>query len=222
MRRIVRAWLAIATITCIGTTNALAQVICSECVLGLYGDIGRTWNVGVAHPNFIHSIYLGLDLAAPETGWITLEFSIHGMRPAEDGIIITNVAWLTSTQPNIIIGTINAPADTSASSAGTGGINVAWPTCVVGSQTVARIDYLFFAPLVNKVFTVKRRYPPTNPAYLPRPLLYRCDDPNFTPAHLSTGCFILNWNGDPAVLACLDGPVEVEPRNWSGMKALYR
>jgi len=193
---------------------------CFDSVLGIYDDPARSSTMGQSTPGTIKSVYLGIDFAAGETGLTAIEFSIAGVRFDVDAILLIATEW--SPPPAVILGvSVSAPVDTTASSAGSGGVVVAWPLCLAGSRTLARIDLLHFAPVVDKVLQVKRRYPTTNSQWR-TPVFVRCDSPNFTSVRLTGGCYILNWSGNPDVLACLDGPVGVEPRTWTGMKALYR
>jgi hypothetical protein len=175
--------------------------------------------MGTAGTAVLKDIYLGLDLAAPESGFTGLEFSIDGLRSDTEGILVTGVFW--SVPPGLIIGDIHAPVDTAVTSTGLGGMNVAWAQCQVGSQTVARIQFLFFTPRVDHVLVVKRKYPTSNPLYR-APIFTRCNFPDFTAVRVTSACYVLNWTGDPAVISCLDGPVGVEPRTWTGMKSLFR
>jgi hypothetical protein len=201
--------------------SAEAQILnCPDCVLGIYDDEARTSTFGTASPNMPKQIYLGIDYGPPLNELSGIEFSVSGMRNVEHGIFIMSVDWVNP--PFVIIGPgIQAPADTSATSMGVGGVTAAWAQCQLGSRTLARITFISFAAQVNRVFQVKRKYPPSNLQYN-APVVTKCNDPIYTTYRVHGGCYILNWNGDPSVLACLDGPVAVEQRAWSGVKALYR
>jgi len=189
-------------------------------VLGIYDDVERTTTMGKSPFWVIKSVYLGIDFGQPESGQSSIEFSIAGMRSDIDAIIVTAITW--SPAPAVTIGPhIQSPADTTAASTGTGGVVVAWSGCLPGGRTLARIDFLLLTPLVNKVLQVKRRYPTTNPNWR-TPVFLRCDGPPSTTERMRGGCYILNWSGHPDVLACLDEPVAVEPRTWTGVKSLFR
>jgi hypothetical protein len=204
---------------------ALAQIPnCLDCVLGLYDNEARTLVMGNSTPGVVKTIYLGIDYAPPETELQGLEFSIHGMRSDTDGILILEQDWLVP--PAIILGSsISAPNDTIMGSMATGGLTIGWQNCLTGSRTLLRLSFVHFAPAVNRVFKVMHKFPPSNANYFRLPVIVRCDEPNFTSVRIGTHsrpCYILNWDGDPDALACVDGPVAVEPRAWSSVKALFR
>jgi hypothetical protein len=224
MRRALSA-AAVSVILLIGfVRSAPAQVApaCFDCVIGLYDDPARTSAIGTSTPGTVKSIYLGIDYAPGVTGLLGMEFSIHGMRSDTDGILVGAIEWVVP--PTVVLGpSLIAPADTSATSMGVGGQTLAWQQCQVGSRTLARIDFLHFMPLVNKVFKIMRKFPQSNPpAYQGRPVIVLCDPPTFTSVRVSGSCYILNWNGDPNVLSCIDAPIGIEQRAWSSVKALYR
>jgi hypothetical protein len=202
--------------------HAQPSPACFDCVIGLYDNAARTAVIGTSTPSMVKSIYLGIDYAPGVTGLAGMEFSIAGMRSVEDGIFLITIDWVVP--PTAVLGPgLIAPADTSATSTGVGGQTIAWMQCQVGSRTLARLDFVHFTPLVNKVFQIKRKYPQSNPTfYRGSPIIVLCDPPSFTAVRVSGGCYILNWDGDPNVLACIDAPVAVEQRAWSSVKALYR
>ena len=70
-------------------------------------------------------------------------------------------------QPGVIFGLVQAPTDTTSTSMGTGGVLVGWTSCQVNA--LARIRFIHFQPVVNHVFQVKRRYPPSSPTGELRP-----------------------------------------------------
>lgn len=195
---------------------ALAQDNCNDCLLGLFDEIGMVNNFGAMGAGTPKDIYVGLRLGAAESGITGIEFSIAGIRQAEDGILVLAVEPVVPT--TIVIGTAPAPADTTTSSTGTGGLNIAWSSCVTGSQALVKISLLSFAPVTNKVFRVKRKYPPGNPAFA-APLIVRCDAPNFTKAKVPGGCYIAGYTGTP-LPAC--PPVGVDEQTWSNIKGLFR
>lgn len=201
-----------------------AQVIfCNDCEMGLWDEPEMIHNFGAVSAGTPKDIYLGVKLGAGETGVTTIEFSISNMRQVEDNILVVGTEGLTDPQPNIFLGSVQAPADTSSGTAGTGGSNIAWPSCVTStSQALIKITFLSFAPVSNKVFVIKHRYPPTNTFY-PYPLFTRCDPPEYTKVAVPGGCYIAGWDGTTnPVNLCAAKIGAVENETWTGMKQLYR
>lgn len=197
---------------------AQAQADCANgCVLGLWDEIGLVNNFGAMAAGTPKDIYLGVKVTG-ETGLTGVEFSIAGIRQAEDGILTLG---LTPLPAATVIGSPQAPADTSSATAGTGGANIAWSECQVisgGSLAVARLQLLSFTPVVDKVFKVKRKYPVSNPANFPNnAVLVRCDGPVYTAVRVAEGCYIAGYSGT-APPAC---SVAVEQQTWSGVKQLF-
>lgn len=193
---------------------AAAIDTCPGCVLGLYDDTALTSNFGVSQPGVPKVIYLGIDLAGSETGLSGIEFSVAGLQ----GLLVIGVETLNPGA--LTLGSLPAPADTSAASAGTGGMNMAWTTCQPRGALV-RISLLHFAPAVNHVLRVLHKFPQSNPLYNRLPVFTRCDSPNFTAVRTQGGCYVLNPDGDPSTL-CPVGTVAVNSRTWSGVKQLFR
>jgi len=202
---------------------ALAQPQdCPTCVLGLWDDTALSSNYGTVTTGVMKDIYLGLKLSGTETGTNTIEFSIFGMRSDTDGIVVTGTEW--TVMPAVTLGpSINAPADSSQSSTGVGGITIAWAGCLtppVGESNLimARITFLSFAPVTNKVFTVMHKFPTSNTLYNFKPVLVRCDT-EFTSVRISGGCYVANWDGS-TVLPC-DRKTSVQTTSWSAVKQLF-
>src|SRR5262245_57512875 len=110
---------------------ALAQCTtqnCGLCFLQVFDDAAMTLNCGTIVPQQPKDIYLGLKLSSPETGYTGVEFSIAGM----GGLAVLSRQYLIA-QPNIELGTIQAPPDTTGT--GTGGMNIVWPMCQTNSTT---------------------------------------------------------------------------------------
>jgi len=198
---------------------ALAQVDCPECVLGLWDEQGLVNNFGAMAAGTPKDIFLGVTVPAGETGLTGVEFSIAGMRQVEDGILVLSVTPIPAAT---VIGSVQAPADTSMSSTGTGGANIAWSECQGisgGSLAIARIQLLSFTPVVDKVFKVKRKYPVSNMMNYPfNAVLVRCDFPVFTTVKMREGCYIAGYSGAPLA----NCSVAVEEETWSGVKQLFR
>jgi hypothetical protein len=183
---------------------------CADCVLGLFDEPGMLNNFGDIIP--FSPKNLGFKVAPPVQGLALIEFSISGLRQAEDGILVLSVDGVTNPLPTIILGVVQAPVDTTPGSSQAGGMDVAWSACIVGSQALLRIQILTFAPIPDgKRLAVLHRFPPANPAYgLEHPIIDLCDSPNFTAVLVRGGDYILN----PVV--------RVEGETWSGIKKLYR
>jgi hypothetical protein len=200
---------------------ALAQFDCPECVLGLWDEQGLVNNFGAMAAGTPKNIYLGIKVGASgETGLTGVEFSIAGIRQAEDGILVLSVNPIPPTMT--AIGSAPSPADTTTSSSGMGGMNIAWPECQAipaGGLAIAQIQLLSFSPVTDKVFMVKRKYPPSNPARFPfNPVLIRCDAPNYSDVKVREACYIAGYSGTP-LPAC--PVVAVEDKTWSTVKQLF-
>ena len=201
---------------------ALAQtpVDCPTCELGIYDGADLNTNCGTVTPLTPKDLYLGINLSATEAGVTGIEFSIANMRQTEDGILVTATEGITSTPPNVLLGSVQAPADTSATSSLTGGMNVAWPSCVAGIKLpLLKVTILTFSSIADKVFTVMHKFPPSSPNFgLLGPVAIRCDGPVFTAVKISGGYYVANPSASPPK-ACR---VAVAPQTWGSVKGLYR
>jgi hypothetical protein len=198
------------------------QVRCETCSIGLFDDPALNKNFGDMAGGTPKDIYVGVILdAGTETGVTGLEFSVSGIRQAEDGILVLSVDALTADPLTISLGTAPAPADTTSTSSGTGGLNLAWATCQSGGALVKMSLLTFTGVGTNKVFKVLRKYPPSNPEYAV-PLFTRCDGPLFTKVGVPGGCYIANWDGVTDPVELCQTHVAVEKSTWSGMKQLFR
>ena len=215
MRRVLALTAVLAlTVPCMSAAQVLD---CFDCTIGIYDDSAVTTNFGVSTAGVEKVVYLGIDFAGAESRLSGVEFSIAGMRFETDGILLLGVELIV---PGITIGSVLAPPDTTSTSVGTGGMNAAWSSCQVNDRALAQIRILHFQPVVNHVFQVKRRYPPSNPFLWRTPVFTRCDVPFYTPVRVTGGCYMLNWNGDPNV-PCAPVLVGVETTTWSGVKQLF-
>lgn len=188
---------------------------CFECLLGIFDDTAMTSNRGTMTPLVPKDIYVGIQFDAGFTELTGIEFSIAGIRQVPDGIFLLSTEPLVPTP--IVIGSVPSPEDTSSTSTGTGGMNVAWSSCLVGSQALLRLTLLTLAPISNHVIEVKRRYPAPNPNFR-TPLFVQCDEPAFSKVRVMGGCYGINVSAGP--LPC-DVVVGVERTTWSQVKALY-
>jgi hypothetical protein len=223
------SWMFLRVLLAALAVPALAQAqsgvpSCPDCILGLYDQPAMVTNYGTIAPNTIKEIYLGMQFGAGESSLAGIEFSIAGIRQVEDGVLLLGWEGVSTPLPAISLGTIPAPADTAATSAQTGGIDIAWASCVVGNQALLKITLLSMAPLSNKVFRVMHRFPPSNPMYgFAHPMLARCDSPVFTAVRAHGGCYIANWDGTTAVnCALVDVPVATTRATWGSVKGMYR
>jgi hypothetical protein len=90
-------------------------------------------------------------------------------------------------------------------------MNVAWASCVLGSQALLKITLLALGPISNHVLRVMHRFPPSSAIYgLSGPIQFRCDVPTFTAVRVSGREYILG-----AVVAA-------DSHTWSGIKQIYR
>lgn len=216
------SWIRVATLACGIVAFAVPSAAvddCPSCVLGIWDDPQLTANFGTFPVMTMKHIYVGIDFAGGFDGLTGIQFSIAGIRQAEDGILVTGIQPLGA---DVWFGSIQAPADTSATSSGTGGLFVAWnkQSCREGDQALVRVTLLTFVQQTNKVLRVLRSYPPTNPM-VRTPNFVQCDPPFFTQTRVRGGCYILNWDGSPD-LGCNSETVAVESSTWSELKALFR
>jgi len=169
--------------------------------LGIYDDAAMSADHGVMD-GLVKEVFVGLRFGPtdPYPGMTGLEFSIAGLEP----FFVLSVDWLQA--PVVTFGTVAAPADTLA---GTGGVTVAWPTCLEGDRVVAKLVLAAGTPPQNHALQVRRRYPPTNPLWHSA-VAMTCDLPCF-------GCHY-RLDGPPYVLNPLIG---VEPHTWGAVKRLY-
>jgi hypothetical protein len=197
---------------------------CAGCVLGLYDQPEMLTNYGTVTPLVPKDLYIGFKPGPEFPGLTGIEFSVSGLRQAEDGILVTAVEGITSPPPTIILGSLPAPADTAATSVQTGGMNIAWAYCITGPRGLGKFTILTFSPLSNKVFRVMHRFPTTNPWYgLTKPVAIGCDAPTYSAWRVLGGCYIANWDGTTPVNCQLtDIPVAATPATWGSVKGMYR
>ena len=169
-----------------------------------------TQNFGSIVPFTVKDIYLGIKYGAGETGLTGIEFSISGWDPQV--LWLQPVESVTSPAANIMLNSPIAPVDTTQ----TGGMNVAWPSCIVGSQALLRFTVVWMNPVppMNLVLQVRHRYPPSNPQFgLAGPVLVDCALPppeGYIAVRIAGGSYVLN----PVV--------QTEGKTWGKVKGLYR
>ena len=197
---------------------------CPGCVLGLYDQPQMLTNYGTVTPMVAKDIYIGFKPGPGLPGLVVIEFSVSGMRQAEDGILFLSVEGITSPLPSVVLGSLLAPADTSATSVQTGGMDMAWSNCVSGPSSLAKVTFVTLAPISNKVFRVMHRFPPSNPHYgKAKPVVVGCDAPTYSAWRVLGGCYIANWDGTtPVNCQLIDVPVASTPATWGSVKGLYR
>ncbi len=201
---------------------ALATEDCAECRLGIFDgpDITNSNNYGSIDPFVAKDLYVGIQLPPGETGVTGIEFSITGLIPATDHIQLLSTEGIA---PGLLpVGSAPAPADTSAASVGTGGMNAGWGTCVSGgSQMLLHLQVLALQPVVNHVFRIMRKFPTSNPVNFPNDAVFtRCDAPNYTTVKIKKlGCYTANWDGTSQTCPLLS--TAVVDKTWSAVKTLY-
>src|SRR5262245_47518735 len=97
--------IALAGLVCIGlVTPAWAQVPppgCSGCLLEVFDQPEMLTNYGDIQPFSPKYLYLGIRMASPVQSLAGIEFSIAGLRQAEDHILIMSVDGMTTPPPGI-------------------------------------------------------------------------------------------------------------------------
>jgi hypothetical protein len=200
-KRLLLIGMALLSLVLLSAQPCSAQLISESAVLGIYDDQAMTQNHGVMDsPSKV--VWLGFRIADPALfdGFTSLEFSIGGLQafPAYIVEFFNN--------PTVILGTLAAPADTLT---GSGGVDVAWGSCMPTTFLVGRVT-LIGAPPTNHTLTILRRFPPANPNWT-YPLAMMCDSPcDFCHYHLVPGAYILN----PLV--------GIERASWTTVRELYR
>ncbi|MFQ5599720.1 MAG: hypothetical protein ACE5G2_04110 [Candidatus Krumholzibacteriia bacterium] len=187
----------------LGTTSGMSSVLeavaCSGCTLGIYDDIAMTRRSGRMN-GIVKDLYAGIryDPESEHDGMQGVEFSVSGLQP----FVYAVEQWGPLPYP---WGDIAAPEDTTN---GTGGMAMAWCSCLIGDKALVKITLIALAP-DDHVLRVLRKFPPTLPDF-PFPLFRQCDAPTFTPTPV-TG---LSYTPDPTIA--------VDGRTWSSVKSLYR
>lgn len=205
-----------AGIAASGSLPSTQTVSCFGCNLGIFDDLAMTSNRGTMEVGTPKDLYIGIQYGSGFSALTGIELSVAGIRSDADGIL---VIALDPVEPAaLILGSLPAPADTSSTSVGLGGINMVWSTCLSNNRALSKLTLLSFIPISNKIITVKRKYPTSNPVQWHTPILTLCDNPVFTAVRLTGGCYGINV--PPGPLPC-DVVVSVESKTWSQLKALY-
>ena len=176
---------------------ALAQTepqTCFECVMGIYSDLAMTSVSGSIPSGTPTDVYLGVqfDAAGHETGLSGIEFSVSFKPSNQNGFIL---AGADPIPPGATpIGSPTAPADTSAGTTGTGGMNVAWATCQAGGALM-KLTFLSLGANTNEIIQIKHKYPPSSPVWH-TPIFTRCNGPTFTTVRVREACFVANPSGN--------------------------
>ncbi len=199
---------------------------CPNCILGIYDDQGLSknfgsWDVETMGP--LKSIFVGIkyDPALIEqlSGLTSIELSVDGIPAGPLG----PPAFKGIPDPTVTIGTdIRTPDDEVT---GTGGVNMAWNSCLPGDRVLIQIDMLSLSPVANDiVLQVRRKFPPSSPS-VQQQLLTQCNAPIFTATTLGAGCYVINPTVPPGgtVGGCtLDETDSVSLETWGGVKALFK
>jgi hypothetical protein len=191
---------------------ALAQsepVSCFDCVLGLWDEAEQIHNTGTMAQFTPKIVFLGIKYAGDQSCLTGLELSVAGL----EGFLVSIAAIVPA---SATLGTIPAPPDTSVTTEGTGGLNIAWASGLSGDQALLRITLISTSPPPpDRVLVVKRRYPTTNAAWQ-TPVILGCNAPFFTPARVTGACYIINPTGNP--VGC---QVPVTESTWTRVKQLF-
>lgn len=194
-----RAGSILASLLAIAAFVAPSGAATGLAVFGIYDDEAMTQRIGSMEGSY-KVVFAGVRALEEPLEFTGLEFSIAGLE-AFDAVLVD---WPSA--PNVVVGTIAAPADTTT---GTGGVNAAWPTCQVGDRLVLRLQLLAATPPQHQVLQVRRRYPATFPYTYAYGVI--CDDPCF-------GCHVRFVTPEYV----LNPIVGVEAWGWGAVKGLYR
>ena len=198
-------------------TRAAAVDDCPNCILGIWDDEHLTRNYGYSAPNTVKIIYVGMRDPNPSDLFTNVEFSIAGLR-REDGMFVLAVSCSQGAVPSCI-GPVASPADTSVTSAATGGLVTNWFDCFGGGQALISVALLHVEPRSDHVLQVKHKYPTSNAAWH-TPAAFRCGAAR-TPVRVSDGCYVLNPTPGYAGPCPLEN-VPVASSTWTRVKSLYR
>ena len=207
--------------------SSFAQITnCPNCVLGVFDDQMMTQNFGIwaAPASPAKTVWVGI-LYDPATkgelnGFTGVELSVDGIPAGPFG----DPGFNGVPDPTVTIGsTIVTPDDEVA---GTGGVNMAWDTCLQGDRAMIRIDMLSLDAVPSDIVVqVRRKFPPGSPSF-PQQLITQCNAPIFTSTLVTGGCYVINpsvgvgqtVNGCTLVRYI----TAVEKNTWGRVKALYR
>lgn len=213
MKRVLLAMIGLMALPALGFAQSVG--FCSDCTLGIYDDAQLSKNFGTTTPFVAKEVFVGINLGNGRTGVTGIEFSITGFNPAN--VLVTNTEGATPVAPNVLLGSVGAPADTTT---GSGGMNAAWMECVVGSGPLLKLTLLPINATPNTILRVLHKFPPSNPNFLQSPVITACDNPTYTPSRVKGGCYVLAWDGSTNPTECpLETPVA--PSTWSKVKTLY-
>lgn len=190
---------------------------CPGCLLGIWDDDQLARNYGYSTPGVIKIVYVGFRAADPQALFNNVEFSIAGLRPENDMFVVA-VSCAQGGIPSCI-GPIASPADTSATSAGTGGLVTTWFDCFSDGQPLIAVALVHFGPKADHVLQVTRKYPTSDPAWR-TPVAFQCTTAR-VPVRVRGGCYVLNPTpgvGGPCALE----DVATAHSSWSRVKSLYR
>ena len=207
--------------------SSFAADECPGCLLGIFDNETLdknygTWVGGNGDPAKVVWVGIIYDPATIEefSGFTTVELSVSGLPTT----IFGNQSFEGVPSPAITLGNaIETPLDEET---GTGGVNMAWDSCIPGDRAFIKLSLLSFDLLGDDVvFRIRRKFPPGNPSD-PVPLITKCDAPIFTAATMEAGCYVLNpTNPTPGTI--VDGcelknfTNAVEGITWSTLKSLY-
>ena len=188
---------------------------CPACTLGVYDDAALNKNFGTLTPFVAKDLYLGVQLGAGQTGVTGLEFSIVGLLSSE--VLVTAVEGVTTIAPNIVLGPPAAPADTTRNrrhERGVAELRGRFGRAAQDQPPAARSD-------TEPNLARDARVPVSNPNFGFAPILIGCDNPMYTPARVTGGWYVMNYDGPTTFPEC-PVVVAVEQTTWSAVKKLYQ
>ena len=214
-----RTALALTLASLLAASRAGAVDNCFDCLIGIYDDPALTQSKGTITVGVPKEIYVGAHLASGETGLAGIELSIAGLN--KGGLLVIGTEPLG---PRALVwgNTIAAPADTSATSTGDGGVSAAWSQVRQSGDALLKVTILATQAVEDHLLLVTRSYPTTNPAWR-TPVFVRNDTPTFTAVRAGGGCYALNVTGGLlADCASISRVTDVSAKTWSGLKQLYQ
>jgi len=168
--------------------------------LGIFDDPAMMQPFGIMDGP-MKSVWVGMPVGGPLGGLsVGYEFSVSGLDA------FTGVLTRYPIAPNGAIGDVAAPPDTTT---GSGGLNVAWVTCLSPGQAFLELVLIDPDPPQNHVLRVHKRFPPSSPKF-PYPRAAPCDAPCFCVFTLRGEAYVLNPT------------IRTENLNWTAIKNLYR
>lgn len=214
-----RKALALALASVLVASRAGAVDNCFDCLIGIYDDPALTQAKGTIAVGVTKDVYVGVQLTGGENGLTGIELSIAGLN--KDGLLVVGTEPLG---PRALVwgNTIAAPADTTVTSTGDGGITAAWSLPRNSGDALLKVTLLATQAIEDHLLVVKRSFPTSNTWWM-TPIFTRADSPVFTAVRATGGCYALNATGGLlADCATISAVTPISNRTWSGVKRLYQ